>query len=80
MAWSPRDPKTISCCVLMSGYRPSEGAYCCGGAGIADALFPPIQPTQNLNCLRRKCCVLEANRRAPISYSGYLARKEFRGW
>lgn len=27
--WFPPDPKTVPCCVLMSGYRPLPEAYCC---------------------------------------------------
>ena len=28
-AGAPRDVRTVPCDVLMSGYRPLEGAYCC---------------------------------------------------
>lgn len=34
--WYPPDPGAVPCCVLMSGYRPLESAYCCNTAGATD--------------------------------------------
>lgn len=61
-AGPPRDVRTVPCCVLQSGYRPSEESYCCNTClptdlEIENKVLQTIAPYQaKADYQQYKCC------------------------